>query len=93
MPEPEFFILLFVVGAIFAGCLATAGVWIYFGWRKKVRWLQFLAGVPLGIGVFVVGPFLLLLLGLLALWIFAGTSSQNAYGPPNRPPVSERISV
>jgi hypothetical protein len=91
MPEPEFFILFFVVGAIFAGCLATAGVWFYFGWRKKVRLLQFLAAVPLGIGIFLVGPFLVLLFVLLALWIFAGVSSKSPSDLSKPPPVSEGI--
>ena len=75
MPEPEFFIVLFVVGAFFVGCLVTAGVWFYFGWRKKVRLLQFLAALPLGIGLFVVGPFFLSLLLLLGIWVVTGIFS------------------
>ena len=49
--------------------MVTRAVWLYFGWRKKARSVQFLSTLPFGVGLFIVGP-LLLLVQIMVVWWF-----------------------
>ena len=61
MDGPDFFILFMIAGILalcLAACMLTGAVWLFFGWRKKCRSVQFLSVLPFGIGTFVVAPLL-----------------------------------
>ncbi|EEF62537.1 hypothetical protein Cflav_PD5172 [Pedosphaera parvula Ellin514] len=84
-PEPEFYILLFFSGAVFAVCaLIAAGLFIL-GRRTKSKTLKIAAAVPLGCGTVVFAPMLLLLILWIGYWIFGNKPSverQSQPGPP-----------
>lgn len=72
MDAPGSFVLLSLFfGLAFGLCVVTGSVWMYFGWRKRVRGLQWLSLVPLGVGLFIFGPLLFLSLVMLILWFVA----------------------
>jgi hypothetical protein len=72
MAAPGFFILLAgILLLAFAGCMLTGAVWLFFGWRKKSRSVQFLSALPFGVGLLIIGPLLLLALIMVGLWLIA----------------------
>jgi hypothetical protein len=72
MAAPGFFILLAgILLLVFAVCMLTGAVWLFFGWRKKSRSVQFLSALPFGVGLLIVGPLLLLALIMVGLWLIA----------------------
>lgn len=72
MAAPGSFILLAVILLLaFAACMLTGAVWLYFGWRNKSRPVQFLSALPLGVGLLILGPLLLLALVVVGLWLVA----------------------
>ena len=72
MAAPGFFILLAgIVFLVFAACMLTGAVWLFFGWRKKSRSAQFLSALPFGVGLLIAGPLLLLALIMVDLWLIA----------------------
>jgi hypothetical protein len=72
MAAPGFFILLagFLL-LLFAACMVTGAVWLFFGWRKQSRSVQFLSALPFGVGLLIIGPLLLLALIMVGLWLIA----------------------
>jgi len=73
MEAPGFFILLAMcLFVLFGACMVTGAVWLFFGWRKKARSVQFLSALPFGVGLFIIGPLLLLAVGIVVWWLFAG---------------------
>jgi hypothetical protein len=72
MAAPGFFILLAgILFVVFAACMLTGAVWLFFGWRKKSRSTQFLSALPFGVGLLIIGPLLLLALIMVGLWFIA----------------------
>jgi hypothetical protein len=72
MAAPGFFTLLAgILLLVFAACMLTGAVWLFFGWRKKSRSVQFLSALPFGIGLLIIGPLLLLALIMVGLWLIA----------------------
>src|SRR6266850_3427796 len=72
MAAPGFFILLAgILFLVFAACMLTGAVWLFFGWRKKSRSTQFLSALPFGVGLLIIGPLLLLALIMVGLWLIA----------------------
>ena len=51
--------------------MLTGAVWLFFGWRKKSRSVQFLSALPFGVGLFIIGPLLFLALLMVAWWLIA----------------------
>lgn len=72
MVVPGFFILLAgILFLVFATCMLTGAVWLFFGWRKKSRSVQFLSALPFGVGLLIIGPLLLLALVMVGLWLIS----------------------
>ena len=72
MAAPGFFILLAgILLLVFAACILTGAVWLFFGWRKKSRSVEFLSALPFGVGLLIIGPLLLLALIMVGLWLIA----------------------
>jgi hypothetical protein len=72
MAAPGFFVLLAgILLLLFAACMLTGAVWLFFGWRKKSRSVQFLSALPFGVGLLIIGPLLLLALIMVGLWLIA----------------------
>jgi hypothetical protein len=72
MEAPGSFILLAgILLLVFAACMLTGAVWLFFGWRKKSRSVQFLSVLPFGVGLLIIGPLLVLTLLMLGLWLIA----------------------
>jgi flagellar basal body-associated protein FliL len=72
MEAPGSFILLAIVlSVLFAACMVTGAVWLFFGWRKKARSVQLLSALPFGVGLFIVGPLLLIALVMVVWWLMA----------------------
>jgi len=72
MEAPGSFILLAIVlFVVYGACMLTGAVWLFFGWRKKSRSVQFLSALPFGVGLFIVGPLLLLTLIMVGWWLMA----------------------
>lgn len=87
MDAPASFLLLSLfLGLAFGLCMLTGAVWFYFGWRKRVRGLQWFSLVPLGVGLFIVGPLLLLSLGLVMLWFVASWLAPDERAVPAQSP-------
>lgn len=84
MPEPEFFILLFVAGVIFGVCCLIAGALYFWGRRKNSRALKIVAIVPLIPGLIVFVPMFFLLLMWIWYWIFGDKTAASA--PEGSPP-------
>ena len=87
MDGPDFFILFMIAGILalcLAACMLTGAVWLFFGWRKKCRSVQFLSVLPFGIGTFVVAPLLFLVLLFTGLCLVA-TAWGGRTRPPNHP--------
>jgi magnesium-transporting ATPase (P-type) len=80
MPEPEFFILLFVACAVFGMCSLIAGGLYFWGRRKNSKLFKVLAILTLVPGLIVFVPMFFLLLMWVWYWIFddktAGSSPQ-----------------
>ena len=36
--------------------MLVGGVWLFLGWRKKARSVQFLSALPFGFALFIIGP-------------------------------------
>ena len=47
------------------GCVA------FFGWRNKTRSVQLLSALPFGVGLFIVGPLLLIAVVMIVWWLMA----------------------
>ena len=72
MAAPGFFTLLAgILLLVFAACMLTGAVWLFFGWRKKSRSVQFLSALPFGVGLLIIGPLLFLALIMVGLWLIA----------------------
>ena len=83
MDAPGSFILLSIfLFVVFGACLLTGGVWLYFGWRKKSRTAAFLSALPFGVGIFIVGPLLLLALIMVVWWFVADWRAADQSPPP-----------
>jgi hypothetical protein len=86
MEAPGFFILLVLFLALLFGLsMVTGAVWLFFGWRKKTRSVQLLSAVPFGIGIFIIGPLLLLAIALIGLWLLA---DRRGAASPEIPPAA-----
>jgi hypothetical protein len=87
MAAPGFFILLAgILFLVFAACMLTGAVWLFFGWRKKSRSTQFLSALPFGVGLLIVGPLLLLALIMVGLWLIADWRSIPPPAPEQNKP-------
>jgi hypothetical protein len=72
MAAPGFFILLAgILLLAFALCMVTGAVWLFVGWRKKSRSVQFLSALPFGVALLIIGPLLFLTLLMVGLWLIA----------------------
>lgn len=72
MDAPGSFIFIAIALAmIFGVCMAIGGLWLFFGWYKRTRWLLLLSLLPLGVGCFLVLPLILLSCLLFILWLVA----------------------
>src|ERR1051325_10965302 len=72
MAAPGFFILLAgILLLVFAACMLTGAVWLFFGWRKNSRSVQFLSALPFEVGLLIMGPLLLLALIRVGWWVIA----------------------
>ena len=89
MDAPGSFILLSIfLFVVFGACLVTGAVWLYFGLRKKSRTVAFLSALPFGVGIFIVGPLLLLTL-IMVVWWFAADwrgGTQSSVPPQSQEP-------
>src|SRR5690242_3924955 len=69
MAAPGSFILLAgVLLVLFAACMLTGAVWLFFGWRKKSRSVLFLSALPFGVGLLIF-PLLFLALLMVGWWL------------------------
>ena len=85
MEAPGFFILLAVfLSLLFGACMVIGAVWLFFGWRKKARSVQLLSALPFGIGLFIIGPLLLLAVGMVVWWLFADWRGISPPTPPQQ---------
>jgi hypothetical protein len=96
MGAPGFFILVTIVLLVlFGACMVTGAVWLFLGWRKKVRSVQFLSALPFGVGLFIIGPLLLLAVIMVVWWLIADwraiPSATQAQGKPNQSLQPKRI--
>ena len=72
MEAPGFFIIAAVgLFLVFGACMVTGALWLYFGWRNKTRSVQLLSALPFGVGLFIVGPLLLIALVMVVWWFMA----------------------
>jgi hypothetical protein len=72
MDAPGFFIIAAVgLFLVFGACMLTGAVWLFFGWRKKARSVQLLSALPFGVGLFIVGPLLLIAVVMVVWWFMA----------------------
>ncbi len=72
MDAPGFFIIAAVgLFLVFGACMLTGAVWLFFGWRKKARSVQILSALPFGVGLFIVGPLLLIAVAMVVWWFMA----------------------
>lgn len=79
-----FAVLLFL---LFGVCMAAALLLLFVGWRKGKRPVQFLAILPLGLGLFIVGPLLILDVAMVVWWFSADW--QGIAEPPRPPAIQE----
>ena len=84
MPEPEFYIILFVACGILGACIFIAARLFSWGRRKNSAVLQVLATFPLVCGLIVFVP--LVLLSLMWIWYGLygdkGTVTNETKSPP-----------
>ena len=86
MSAPGSFILFAVpLFLLLWATMAVGLVLLYAGWRKRSRLVQFLASIPIGLGLFIVGPLLILDVIMLLLWFNADWPEIDV--PPNPPAV------
>ena len=84
MPEPEFFILLFVACAVFGVCSLIAGCLYFLGRRKNSKLFKLLAILLLIPGLVVFVPMFFLLLMWVWYWTFGDKTAGRA--PQISPP-------
>lgn len=63
--------------------MLTGAVWLFIGWRKRTLWVQPTFSTPCGVGLFIVGPLLLITLAWVASWFVAAGAAPSF---PRRPP-------
>jgi hypothetical protein len=84
-----YFLLPLLLLFLFGACMVVGSIWLFLGWWKKVRSIQWLSALPLGIGLFVVGPLLLMSLVLAAgLTVFWFTSDWQPDSHGSSPPAT-----
>jgi len=85
MEAPGFFILLAIfLSLLFGACMLTGAVWLFFGWRKKARSVQLLSALPFGVGLFIIGPLLLLAVIMVVVWLLADWRGITPPAPPDK---------
>ena len=92
MPEPEFFIVLLIAGAVSAWFVLLAVVMFCFGWRKKSKPLIIGSVLPLGCGAIVFAPMLLLLILWICYWTF-GDKSRSTQHQEQPPPAKNHLQM
>lgn len=89
MAAPGSFILFAVLlFLLFGACMIAGLVLLLVGWRKKARPVQFLAALPVGMGLFIIGPLLILDM-IMVVWWFS-TDWRGMDDPPSPPAIQER---
>src|ERR1035438_8706548 len=89
MAAPGSFILLAIVlFLLFGACVMTGAALLFFGWRKRVRSVQVLSALPFRVGLFIIGPLLLLAVIMVAWWLSADWRGISE--PPSPPARQEQ---
>jgi hypothetical protein len=82
----SFMLLAAVLSVLFGACMLTGAVLLFVGWHGKSRPLQFLSALPFGVGLFIIGPLLLLAIIMVAWWFSA---DWRGISEPQSPPAHE----
>lgn len=92
MEAPGFFVLLAIfLFLIFGACMVTGAVWLFFGWRKKSRPVQVLSALPFGVGLFIIGPLLLLAVVMVVWWLVSDWRGISQPAPPQQGTPNQRL--